>query len=234
MNAARWLMVVALGMLSCTWARADGLIPGHYDLIPEGWDPGQTFNFIPFSDPNPNAADAFGSQGLNTSDFQNSLCTTDQFCSDPGFKFNGNNNSVPQNGTFDFSVGAVDTNNNNQVLFNDIPVPNGGFENTGAPINEVLIFLTSNSGQPNPDQANAVFTCDVYNPVTDPTGIFQNCGYFNDGLVLAYWGPVGGNPIPSIVPEPSEWAILPLAFAAVIVARIRKGSASSTFSQTPR
>jgi len=222
MNMARWAMMAALGILCSALAQADST-PGHYDLILTNWDSGQSFSFMPFSDPNPNAEDAFGGFGLNTDEFQNNLCPGEAFCTDPGFKFNGAANSLPENGAFSFSLGAVDENDNNAVLVNDVTVPNGGFENTGAPINEVLIFLTSNGGQINGDQSSDEFSCS--------SDIFQHCGFVDDGLVVEFDTPIGGAPIPSVVPEPSQTIILLIALSAVIVVRARKRSASSIFAQ---
>jgi hypothetical protein len=94
-------------------------------------------------------------------------------------------------------------------------------ENTGAPISEVLIQLTSDGGQLEPNQEDEVFTC---SGGTGTTLVFTNCGFYNDGFELAFWS----------VPEPSLGIILLLAFAAVIVVRARKGRASSSFARTLR
>jgi hypothetical protein len=217
MMTARWLMVAAVGMLGSTWAQADSE-PGHYTITLTDWDDNQVFNFVPFSDANPN--DAF-----DTADFTNpdNFCPGFDFCGDPGFKFNGGGGSTPENGEFSFSTGPDAA---NSVVTLD-------FSNAGPPIDEVLIELTSNGGELNADQFDQLFMC-------DGDGLFQNCGFYinpaNGQFEIAFWNPVNSNGvgIPTAVPEPSQWIILLLAFAAIIVARARKESANSSFAQTRR
>jgi len=225
MNTPRCLMVAAVAMLGATWAQAQN-VPGHYDLILTGWDAGQFFDALPFSDPDPNAGDAFGSLGLNTSDFTNpdDFCAQFNDCIDPGFKFNNAGNSMPEDGPFSFSTG-----DGNQVVVDGNVVPNGGFENAGAPIYEVIFALTDANGNPiqlPTDQQNEVFQCS--------SDIFSQCGFTNDGFDVAFWNPIGGGVgIPTATtPEPSESIILLLAFGAVVVARARK--ANCFFAETQR
>ena len=55
MNMTRWLMVAALGVLSCTWAQADSVPPddGHYliDLESMGRRPGLQLHAQPGGTP---------------------------------------------------------------------------------------------------------------------------------------------------------------------------------------
>ena len=48
MNATRWLVIAALGMLGSTWAQAAVLLPpasGEYPIGLTGWDPDDTNTF---------------------------------------------------------------------------------------------------------------------------------------------------------------------------------------------
>jgi hypothetical protein len=197
MNMTRWLMVGALVVLGSTLARADIATGETYTIIFTAWDPGQTFNFIPTS-------------GLDTGDFTNpdDYCPGFDTCFDPNADVGKGADPTPEPGEFSFSTDS----NGNATLF---------IENTGAPISEVLISLTSNDGQLNPDQDDEVFTC---SGGTGTNQLFTNCGFNNDGFEIGFWS----------VPEPSLGIILLLAFAAVIVVRARKGRASSSFARTLR
>jgi hypothetical protein len=198
---ARWQMLVAVGVLSCSWAQADTVVPGHYTITLTDWDDNQNFNFTP------NPAD------LDTSEFTNpdSFCVGFAFCDDPSIRVDPGGKSTPEDGDFSFSTGP-DAAGNTVVL---------DYQNTGAPINSILITLTSNDGQLNPDQTDGeVFTC-------NGDGLFTNCGFNNDGFEIAFWntGDTGGIQTAS-TPEPSQWIILLFASAAMIAARARKRSAN--------
>ncbi len=210
----RLLMIAALCILGCAWAqvaRADS-VAGHYTITLTDWDPCpgtatnpcQTFNFIP----NPSDVD--------TSDYQDTFCPGLEFCTDPKVGLQGGGKSTPEDGEFSFSSGP-----GTETL---------DFQNTGPEINEVLIDLTSNDGQPNPDQEGALFSC-------SGGTLFNSCGFNDDGLGILFYNnpdlPLGTG-IATATPEPGQWIILLLAFAGIIVARARKGSASSSFARTPR
>jgi hypothetical protein len=211
MNTTRWLMVAALGMLSSTWAQATVMttIPGHYLITLDGWadyNPEQEFTFIP----NPTLP-----EGVTESDFIDAagFCPAGDYecsCGDPSVGLGAGGKSQSEDGTFNFySTGSLVT---PQVL---------DFENTGAPITEVLITVPLEPGQD-----DETFTC-------SGDGLFSHCGFMDDPgtLEILYYGGTG---IPTAVPEPSQWTMLLLALAGVIVARARKASASSSFAPTRR
>jgi hypothetical protein len=192
----RWLMLVAVGLLGCLWAQADSLEPGHYTITLTDWDDNQVFDFTP----NP--------EDLNTADFTNpdSFCVGFLFCDDPSVRINTGGKSQPENGDFSFTTGN-DAAGNTVVL---------DFANTGDPINSILITLTSNNGQLNPDQNGVVFTC-------DGGDLFQNCGFNNDAFQIAFWNPVGSVGIPTATtPEPSQWLVLLFVSAVLIAVQTRK------------
>ncbi|MGP0074069.1 MAG: hypothetical protein ACLPWF_19325 [Bryobacteraceae bacterium] len=197
---ARWLMLAAVGVLSCSWAQADTVEPGHYTITLTDWDNNQDFNFTP------NPSD------LNTSSFTNpdNFCPGFEGCFDPSIRVDPGGKSTPEDGNFSFSTGS-DAAGNTVVL---------DYANTGTPINSILITLTSNGGQLNPDQLGEVFTC-------DGGSLFTNCGFYNDAFQIAFWNTADVVGIPTATtPEPSQWIILLFASAAMIVARARKRSAS--------
>jgi|SRR5579863_6892286 len=191
----RWLMLVAVGVLSGPWAQADTVEPGHYTITLTDWDDNQNFNFTP------NPAD------LDTSEFTNpdSFCVGFAFCDDPSIKVNPGGKSTPEDGDFSFSTGP-DASGNTVVL---------DYQNTGAPINSILITLTSNGGQLNPDQNGEVFTC-------DGGTLFTNCGFNDDAFEIAFWNTNDSGGIPTATPEPSQWIVLAFASAAMIAVRARK------------
>jgi hypothetical protein len=202
-------MVAALGMLSSTWARAD-TVPGHYTITLSDWDDNQYFDFIPYSDPNPN--DAF-----DTSDFTDpdDFCPGFTLCVDPSVGLGGGGKSQAEDGEFTFTTG--DDAGTTIVL---------DYQNSGAPIEEVLLELTDQYGNPiglPANQDGELFTC---------TGddLFTNCGFYvnsNGDFEVAFWNALDSpSGIPTAVPEPSQWIMLLLPLAAMIVARVRKQSAS--------
>ena len=196
----RWLMLVAVGVLSCPWAQADTVEPGHYTITLADWDDDQDFNFTP----NP--------ANLDTSQFTNpdNFCVGFEFCDDPSIRVNPGGKSTPESGPFSFSTGP-DAAGNTVVL---------DYQNTGAPIDSILITLTSNNGQLNPDQNGEVFTC-------DGGSLFTNCGFNDDAFEVAFWNSDDTVGIQTATtPEPSQWIILLFASAAMIAARARKKSVS--------
>jgi hypothetical protein len=189
-------MLVGMGILSCLWAQADPVEPGHYTITLTDWDDNQVFNFTP------NPAD------LDTADFTNpdSFCVGDQGCFDPSARLNAGGGSQDESGPYSFSTGP-DAANNTVVL---------DFANTGPPINSILIQLTSNGGQLNPDQSGVVFTC-------SGGDLFAQCGFDNDAFEFAFWDPINAEGIPTITtPEPSQWIFLLFASAALIGLGARK------------
>jgi hypothetical protein len=143
--------------------------------------------------------------GLDTGDFTN----PDDFC--PGYDSCFDPSVVLQKGGGNHDPNgefSFSTGSGTEVL---------SYQNTGSDIDEVLLQLTSNGGQLNSDQQNEVFTCSGGN-------LFTNCGFYDDGFEVAFWN----------TPEPSQWIVLVLAFAAVMVVRARKARASSSFAQTRR
>jgi PEP-CTERM motif len=198
-------MLAAVLLGSSVWAQE----PGHYTIELDGWDSNQYFDFTP----NP--------ANLNTGDFTNpdSFCTNYLFCDDPSIRLNGGGGSTPESGEFSFNSGG-----GTETL---------DFQNTGAPIDEVLITLTDQYGNPIPlpaDELDELFICS--------SDIFQKCGFDNDAFQIAFWDPYSSNgvgiPTASPVPEPSFWALLLFAFGAAVVVRARKNSAIASFARTER
>ncbi len=141
--------------------------------------------------------------GLDTGDFTNpdDFCPSFDACFDPGMKLEKTGDATDENGPFPFSTGATGT----TAL---------SFTNTGSDITELVIPLTSNGGELNSDQDFSVFTC-------DGGDLFTNCGFLNDGFEVAYWD----------TPEPSQWMVVAIAFAALIAVRARRKYASSSSAQ---
>ena len=202
----RWVVLAAGVLLCATWAQAQSE-PAHYVIELEGWDNNQFFDFTP----NP--------ANLNTNDFTNpdNFCANYLFCDDPLIRINTGGGSTPESGDYSFNSG-----DGTETL---------DFENTGPSIDEILITLTDANGNPislPQDQLSEVFVCS--------SDYFQMCGFNNDAFEIAFWDPVSTNGvgIPSAAPEPSQWIVLLLACAALVVVRARKGSASSACAQTER
>ncbi len=110
----RWMMLAAMGLVSCTWAQAD---TAHYVINLQGWDPSQEFTF------NPN---------VPPPDESSPCLPVGSFCNDPSIRINSGGGSTPESGTFTFNSNQADGNGN---LF---------FENTGPTITsiEIVTFLT--------------------------------------------------------------------------------------------
>jgi hypothetical protein len=144
--------------------------------------------------------------GLDTGDFTNpdDFCPGFDTCFDPSANLMKGGDPTPESGEFTFSTGDTGT----TTL---------SYTNTGSDVGELLLDLTSNGGQLEGNQDNEVFTC-------SGGDLFTNCGFNNDSFQVGFWS----------VPEPSQWIVLVLAFAGIIVVRARKRSASSSFAQTPR
>jgi hypothetical protein len=216
MNATRWLMIAALGMLGSTWAQASALPPpppsGEYTIGLSNWDPdnGNTFLFQPISNVNSLP------DGLNANNFD---FTGSGFCPncDPGITLGPGGKSQDESGEYTFTDG-----DGNQVFINGNNDTMNGEANTGPFISNVLISVRLNS-----DEINAFFSC-------SGDGLFSTCGFDYSGDTLYILFEQGSGTGIGTVPEPSQWIILLLAFAGVIVARARKGSASSSFARTTR
>jgi hypothetical protein len=199
MNMTRWMMVAALGMLSSIWAKADIVTGEPYTITADGWED-QNFNFIPTT-------------GLDTGEFTNpdDFCPSYDACFDPSMGLGRGGKDPDESGTYGFSTGTE------LEVLDEV--------NTGQPINEVLLLLTSNDGQLYNNQLIETFSC---NGGTGATLLFTNCGFninpTTGQFAIAFWN----------VPEPSQWLSLLLAFAALIAARVRRKSASSSFAQSRR
>lgn len=215
MNATRWLMIAALGMLGSAWAQASALPPpppsGEYTIGLTGWDPdnANTFTWEPITD---------GSlpDDLSSNDFDFTGSGFCPGCIDPGITLGPGGRSQHEDGTYTFTDG-----DGSQVVINGV-VQTAGEANTGPFISELLISvaLTTNEN-------GELFSC-------SGDGLFSTCGFDYSGGTLYILFEQGTGTGIGTVPEPSQWIILLLAFAGVIVARARKGSASSSFARTTR
>lgn len=164
----------------------------HYVINLEGWDVPQEFTFIP----NP----------ILPPPSEISPCLpVGDICGDASVRINTGGGSTPEDGQFTFNSDQADENGN---IF---------FENTGALIGAVEITVDLNT-----DELNDKFEC-------SGGDIFQNCGFVltdppsGEILDIYYYNPfTPGGGIPSAVPEPSQWIMLTLALAGVIVARALK------------
>jgi hypothetical protein len=206
MNMTRWIMAAALGLLGSSWAKADSLPPpdGHYLIDLEAWDPFQSFNFTP----NPTLPSS-----------TNPCLPAGDACGDASIRVDNGGGSTPESGDYTFSLGSS-------------PSETFYFDNTGPPILSIEISTILN-----PDEYGDLFSC-------SGGAIFQQCGFVlelddpaptGETLDAYFYDPYDPSGIPSVVPEPSQWFVLLIGFAAVIVvARARKGSASSSFAQTQR
>jgi len=203
-NMTRWLLLAGVvGLLSSTaWAQT-----GTFTIELDGFDSDQVF------DGTANPAN------LDTSDFTDpdNFCVGYLFCDDPNIKANLGGDPTDITGSDIPDITSGDTGTNTNAYQND----------SGTPINSILLTLTSNGGMLEPNQDDEVFTCS--------SDIFQNCGFYNDQFEVAFWNPINnGIGIPSAAPEPSEWIFLLIAAAAIVVARWRKNALNSTFARTHR
>ena len=135
-------------------------------------------------------------------------------CGDASIRIDSGGGSTGESGDFEFTSG-----DGTETLY---------FDNEGQPITSIMISTTLFA-----DENNDFFSCDGGN-------LFQSCGFVltdpptGDTLDIYFYNPYTSNGIPSVTPEPSQWIILLLAFAGIIVARVRKGSASLSSAQTQR
>ena len=168
----------------------------HYVINLEGWDDPQEFTFIP----NPI---------LPPPSEIDPCLPAGNICGDASIRISSGGGSQPEDGVFTFNSDQADANGN---IF---------FENTGPLIGSAEITVELNT-----DELNDPFECSGGN-------IFQNCGFvvtdppsgvFLDIYFYNPYTPGGG--IPTATPEPSQWIVMLLAFAGIIVARARKASAS--------
>jgi hypothetical protein len=96
MKMTRWMMVTALAILGCGWARADS---AHYLINLEGWDDPQEFTFIP----NPVLPPP--------SEIAPCLPVGD-ICGDASVRINSGGGSQDESGTFNFNSDQEDANGN--------------------------------------------------------------------------------------------------------------------------
>jgi hypothetical protein len=222
MNAKKWLMIAALGMLGSTLAQAIAVLPppsGEYTIGLSGWDPdnGNTFTWQPISGsslPDGLTADDFDfTSGFGYCPAGDWECS----CSDPTITLGPGGKSQDESGEYTFTDG-----DGNQVVINGV-VETAGEANTGSFIGEVLIAVPLNA-----DEVDELFSC-------NGDGLFSKCGFdYSDGTLYILFEEGTGTGIGTVTPEPTQWIVLLLGFAGVIVARARKGSASSSFAQTQR
>ena len=110
MAITRWITVVALGMLGCTWAQADS---AHFLINLEGWDDPQEFTFIP-------------NQAV-PSDLAPCLPVGD-ICGDASIRINSGGGSPPIPGEFTFNSDQADENgdiffqNDSGFLFSTVEI----------------------------------------------------------------------------------------------------------------
>ncbi len=217
MKMTRWLMVAALGALSCTWAQADSVPPddGHYLIDLESWDADLDFNFMPNQGAPP--------PGIN------SCLPVGADCGDASIRIDNGGGSTGEDGDFTFNSGPGGTCGPNaptlacEILY---------FDNEGPPITSILITTilpTSELGE------NNDYSC-------DGGALFQSCGFTitdppdepTETLNIYFYNPYSADGIVTATPEPSQWIILLLAFAGIIAVRARKQFASSSSAQTQR
>ncbi|HTW68087.1 MAG TPA: hypothetical protein VME17_25905, partial [Bryobacteraceae bacterium] len=204
-NMTRWLLLGGVvGLLSsAAWAQT-----GTFTIELDGFDDNQVF------DGTANPAN------LDTSDFTNpdDFCVGLGLCGDPNIKVDTGGDATDITGSDIPDITSGPTGTNTNAYQND----------SGTPIDSILIMLTSNDGYLNMDQYTEVFTCS--------SDIFQYCGFNNDAFEVAFWDPINndGVGIPTATPEPSEWIFLLIAAAAIVVARWRKNALNSTFARTQR
>jgi hypothetical protein len=205
MNVTRWLMF-AVVVLGGTWAKADSVPPsdGHYLIDLEAWDPDQDFNFIP------NAV-------IPPADEISPCLPVGNICGDASIRIDNGGHSTPESGDYSFSSGP----NGSVILY---------FENTGPAFTSAEVTTILNT-----DELGDDFEC-------SGGALFQACGFVEvdppSGIELDtyFYDPYNPTGVPTVsgVPEPSQWAFMLLAFAGIIVARVRKQSASLSFAQTQR
>lgn len=202
MSVKRWVVIAAMGLLGSAWAQADPVPPndGHYTIELDGFDSDQTFGVTP--DPSMPPPDSI-----------NPCLPAGDFCFDAAVRINSGGGSTPESGPYSFTDGppyCTSTDVPGDVICD--------FQNAGSTFTAVEI-----STELNIDEVNDPFTCsggDIFascgftetDPPNSPSGITLNTYFYN---------PYNGG-VPSTVPEPSEWGILVLACAALIVARNRQ------------
>lgn len=122
-------------------------------------------------------------------------------CGDPFIKISNGGGSTLESGSFTFTADGD----------GDYP-----FENTSGvtyTTMEVSTDLTAN-------EETELFTCSGGN-------IYQDCGFVNDSFQVYFWDPysagiTSGTAVTT--PEPSQWVILLLACAGIVLARSRRRS----------
>jgi hypothetical protein len=207
MNITRWLMVAVLAVLGSTWAKAQSVPPpdGHYLIDLEAWDANQEFDFIP--------------NAVIPPPSEISPCLpAGNVCGDASVRIDNGGGSTPESGDYSFSSGPTGS----AILY---------FQNTGPAFTTAEITTILNI-----DELGDDFEC-------SGGAIFQQCGFVEvdppSGMQLDtyFYDPYSPGGVPTVSaesPEPSQWAIVLLAFLGIIIARARKQSASLSFAQTQR
>ncbi len=192
-------MLAPVALLFPTWALADPTNPD-LQVITDGFASDQEFG----ATANPTLPD--GESSLP--DCIGTNC--DEFVFDPLIRLNGGGGSPVVGLTFSFvGDGTFDFKNESGVTFSSLEI-------TFSMSKEDYLAIL-NSG--------AVFSC-------DPGDVFATCGIQavdpSDTETLTYFF-TGGPGIPTLVPEPSQWLFLSLAFAGIVIARrkLRPSSACS-------
>ncbi len=178
----------------------------HFEINLAGWDPNQEFTFI-------------GNPTLPPPSDIDPCLPAGDICGDASVRINSGGGSIPED-TTTFTFNSDDVDANGDIFFDNT---------SGTLLTAVEIQVTLN-----PDEYNDPFIC-------DGGDIFQQCGFvLNDPPmtetldIFFYDSYTPGGGIPSSTPEPSQWLILVLAFAAMIVVRSRKTIANAFFAQTQR
>jgi hypothetical protein len=194
MVVQRWLMIAALGLLGSVASKADGISPDvHYIIDLEDWDVSQTFDVTP---------------NITVPDDTSACLPVGDVCGDASIRLNSGGGSTPEDGPFSFSSPATGNCGPDNTLACFI----SDFENTGSPIDTLVISVELNVDQLFPPLNT--FECsggDLFNacgftltdPPNSPSGIQLNAYFYN-------------------TPEPSQWAVLVLGCAALIAARARQ------------
>ena len=200
MNMKRWLMLLPVAVLCPTWAMAD--TTSHFEIVLDGFDPGQNFTGTGNPDTTPPVLDPC--LGTNCESI---------VIIDPLIRLNAGGGSPGVGTTFTFSTatgsGVFDFQNTSGEAFTSLE----------------LSFILSKAEYDAQIASGVVYEC-------DPGNIFATCGFqvvdppSIDTINVFFSGGLG---IPTAVPEPAQWMVLSLAFAGIVIAR-RKFRANSAYS----
>jgi hypothetical protein len=124
-------------------------------------------------------------------------------CGDPSIRLATGGDSQDESGAFTFDATGDG---------------NYDFENTSGNTWDAVEITTTLT--PSESEPGVQYLC-------DGGDIYQKCGFIDpdNTLDIYFYDPYPGGGITSSVPEPSEWVILALACAALVVVRARKSAA---------